>query len=242
MSGDTSVLVLDSTRRRPSARGEHRSYRPICGQLEQQYGAQIKQLVTSFAAVIQYHPVAILNHSFTDNTYSTRAANAAAAVANYSPSAFATFHTLMYDPAVQPKKGTEGLSDDRLIALVKQAKVTNLPQIEQAIRHQTFKNWVGQRTDEFTSDAGPLRNIDFSKRLDSSGRKTGPGTPELIVNGQYWDGKTDFGAFIITVSQPDPDPITGELTTEYLPTRGARSPSQLGPCATSQKPDAETTS
>lgn len=185
---------------------------PVCQQFEQTYGAQIKQLVTSGAAVIQYHPVAILDRSFTDLDYSTRAANAAAAVANYSPDTFSAFHSLMYQTDVQPKEGSAGLTDDRLIALVKQSGAKNLTQIDKAIRDQTFKNWVGQRTDEFTSDSGPLKDVDFSKRLGTDGTQSGPGTPELIVNGQYWDGKTDFGAFVtsvggaLTTATPTPTP------------------------------------
>lgn len=166
---------------------------PICQQFEEQYGAQIKQLVTSGAAVIQYHPVAILDHSFTDQDYSTRAANAAAAVANYSPDSFYKFHTILYRTDVQPKEGSAGLTDARLIALVKQSGATNLDQIDKAIKDQTFKNWVGQRTDEFTSNSGSLSAVKFPSSHTSAG------TPTLIVNGQYWDGKTDFGAFVTSV-------------------------------------------
>ena len=166
---------------------------PICQQFEEQYGAQIKQLVTSGAAVIQYHPVAILDHSFTDNDYSTRAANAAAAIANYSPNAFYKFHTIMYGTTVQPKEGSAGLTDARLIALAKQSGATNMSEIETAIKNQTFKNWVGQRTDEFVGNSGSLSAVKFPSS------HTAAGTPTLIVNGQYWDGKTDFGAFVTSV-------------------------------------------
>jgi protein-disulfide isomerase len=166
---------------------------PICQQFEQTYGSQIKQLVTSGAAVIQYHPVAILDRNFTDGDYSTRAANAAAAVANYSPKAFYKFHTTMYESDVQPKEGGAGLSDDRLIEIARQAGATNMSEIEQAIRDQQFKNWVGARTDEFTSNGGPLADVKFPSS------RQGAGTPTLIVNGQYWDGKTDFGAFVTQV-------------------------------------------
>ncbi len=185
---------------------------PVCQQFETQYGAQIKRLVTSGAAVIQYHPVAILDRNFTDNNYSTRAANAAAAVANYSPNAFYEFHTIMYEAGVQPQEQGPGLSDARLIAIAKQAGATNLDQIETAIKDQTFKNWVGQRTDEFTSDTGAEQGVDFSQRLNADGSKAGPGTPTLIVNGQYWDGKTDFGSFVtsvggaISTESPSPTP------------------------------------
>lgn len=185
---------------------------PVCQQFETQYGAQIKRLVTSGAAVIQYHPVAILDRNFTDNSYSTRAANAAAAIANYSPNAFSAFHTIMYEASVQPQEQGPGLSDARLIAIAKQAGATNLADIETAIKDQTFKNWIVQRTDEFTSDSGPLKGVDFSQRLLADGSKAGAGTPTMIVNGQYWDGKTDFGSFVtsvggaISTASPSPSP------------------------------------
>lgn len=167
---------------------------PICQQFEEQYGSQIKQLVTSGAAVIQYHPVAILDNSFPpDNNYSTRAANAAAAIANYSPNAFYKFHTIMYKSSVQPEEGSAGLTDARLIAIAKQAGATNMSKIETAIKNQTFKNWVGQRTDEFVASSGSLSAVKFPASHTSAG------TPTLIVNGQYWDGKTDFGAFVTQV-------------------------------------------
>jgi protein-disulfide isomerase len=189
---------------------------PVCQQFEAQYGAQIKQLVTSGAAVIQYHPVAILDHNFTDNDYSTRAANAAAAIANFSPNAFYKFHTIMYEPGVQPKEGSAGLTDARLIAIAKQAGATNMSQIEAAITAQTFKNWVGKRTDEFVADSGSLSGVRFPAS------RTSAGTPELIVNGQYWDGKTDFGAFVTSVGgaittatpTPPPSPIPTPTTTK----------------------------
>lgn len=185
---------------------------PACQSFEQTSGTQIKALITSGAAVVQYHPVAILDNNFTDGDYSTRAANAAAAVANYSPNTFPAFHSLLYETSVQPKEGTAGLTDDRLIALVKQVKPTNLAQITKAIRDQQFKSWVGARTDEFTSDSGPLKGVDFSQRLLSNGSPAGPGTPTVIVNGQYWDGKTDFGSFVtsvggaISTASPTPTP------------------------------------
>jgi protein-disulfide isomerase len=188
---------------------------PICQEFEQQYGAQIKQLVTSGAAVIQYHPVAILDHSFTDNNYSTRAANAAAAIANYSPNAFYKFHTIMYQTDVQPKEGSAGLTDARLIALAKQAGATNMSKIEAAIKGETFKNWVGARTDEFVASSGPLSAVKFPASHTSAG------TPTLIVNGQYWDSaKTpDFGAFVTSVggamtATPTPSPSASPSSSD----------------------------
>jgi protein-disulfide isomerase len=172
---------------------------PACQAFEQTNGTQIQQLIKSGAAVVQYHPVAILDNHFTDNSYSTRAANAAAAVANWSPDSYAAFHELLYRTSVQPKEGGPGLSDDRLIELVKQVKVSNLARITAAIRDQQFKAWVQARTDEFTSDSGSLKGVDFSKRLDQNGAQAGPSTPTVLVNGQYYDGTTDFGSFVTKV-------------------------------------------
>ena len=180
---------------------------PACRSFEERYGAQIKSLVTSGAAVVQYRPVAILDRNFTDGNYSTRSANAAAAVANWSPNAFPAFHELLYRSTVQPKEGTAGLTDDRLIALVKQAKATDVAQISKAIRDQRFKNWVGARTDEFIDKTGPLSAVDIP--ADKRGS-----TPTIVVNGKYWDGTTDFGAFVTSVGgAATPSPSAGAGAT-----------------------------
>lgn len=176
---------------------------PVCQVFEQTNGTQIRQLVTSGAAVVQYHPIAFLDRSFTDGSYSTRAANAAAAVANYSPDSYSAFHAELYKTGVQPQERGPGLSDDRLIAIAKQSGASDMPAITTAIRDQQFKSWVGNRTDEFLEDRGALKGIDFSKRLDQNGAQAGPGTPTVIVNGQYYDGGPNdasaFGSFVTSV-------------------------------------------
>jgi protein-disulfide isomerase len=165
---------------------------PACQNFEQTYGAQVKQLITSGAAVVQYHPVAILDNHFTDNSYSTRAANAAAAVANYSPDTYAAFHELLYQTSVQPKEGGAGLTDDRLIELVKQVRASNVTQITKAIRDQQFKPWVQARTDEFIDKTGSLAKVTIPTKNRAS-------TPTIVVNGKYWDGTTNFGSFVTSV-------------------------------------------
>lgn len=172
---------------------------PACQRFEQDNGAQIQELVKSGAAEIQYFPVAILDKHFTDGDYSTRAANAATAIANYSPDSYSAFHALLYRPNVQPEEAGPGLTDDRLIALARQVKPENLSQIERAIRSKQYVNWIGARTDEFDSDAGALAKVDFSERRLPSGQPAGPSTPTVVVNGKYYDGKTSFGSFVTSV-------------------------------------------
>lgn len=190
---------------------------PACQQFEATNAALIKELVTSGAAVIEYHPVAILDNRFTDNSYSTRAANAAAAVANWSPDTYPAFHALLYQTSVQPTEGGPGLTDERLIALVEQVKASNQTQIAAAIRDEQFKAWVQARTDEFTSDSGALKGVDFTKRVDQTGAQVGAGTPTVLVNGQYYDSSTAFGAFVTSVGgaySPTPTPTPTPSPTE----------------------------
>ncbi len=178
---------------------------PDCKQFEDQNAAEIQQLVKSGAAQVQYFPVAILDLHFTDRDYSTRAANAGAAVANWSPDSYAKFHALMYQD--QPEEGGAGLTDAKLMAIVKQAGATHLQQIDAAIKAQTYKNWVGDRTDEFDHDGGALADVKFPAS------HTGAGTPTVLVNGRYYDGSTSFGSFVTSVggaytAAPSPTPTS----------------------------------
>jgi len=179
---------------------------PACQSFEQTYGAQIKALITSGAAVVQYHPVAILDNHFTDNSYSTRAANAGAAVANYSPDTYPAFHELLYRSTVQPAEGGAGLTDAKLISLVKQVKASNVAAISKAIKDQQFKAWVSARTDEFIDKTGSLSAV----KIPTANRAS---TPTIVVNGQYWNSSDDpnFGSFVTSVggaisATPSPTP------------------------------------
>lgn len=162
---------------------------PFCGQFEKTNSAYITSLLKTGSATLTIYPVSILDRSFSGSKYSTRAANAAAAVANYSPDQFSAFHTLLY--ANQPAEGSQGLSDDELIAYAKQAKVSNLAQITAAIQGHRFFNWVGDATDRFLKGGLPSSNV-----------KSVQGTPIVIVNGKQYTGSlTDASAFSTFVLQ-----------------------------------------
>jgi protein-disulfide isomerase len=175
---------------------------PFCGQFEQTNGAYIASLLKSGSATLTIYPVSILDRNFQGSKYSTRAANAASAVANYSPDQFYAFHKLLY--AHQPAEGSNGLSDDQLIAYAKQAKVGNLAAITAAIRDHRFFNWVGDATDRFLKGSLPASNV-----------KTVTGTPIVVVNGKQFTGqptdKAGFSSFVLQTasafkSTPTPTP------------------------------------
>ena len=185
---------------------------PACQSFEQANATQIQELVKSGAAVVQYYPVAILDtHFAAGDNYSTRAANAGAAIANWSPNTYPAFHALLYKTGVQPGEGGAGLSDDRLIQLARQAGASNMPAISKAIKDQQFANWVRQRTDEFANDGGALSGVAFPSSHQ------GASTPTIVVNGQYYDSSTTtFGAFVTKVGgayTPTPSPTPTPIPT-----------------------------
>jgi protein-disulfide isomerase len=184
---------------------------PVCGAFEAANAAQIKQLVADGAATVEIHPITILDRLSMGTKYSTRSANAAACVANYSPNNFFDFSALLFEN--QPKEGTEGLTDDQLVDLTKDAKVKSAGQIASCITGQEFKSWVDASTSRALD--GPIPGTDAPKIT---------GTPTVFVNGQQYKFHTDqsgafdpkeFQAFMIQAAaqnytkdpSPSPSPV-----------------------------------
>ncbi len=168
---------------------------PICGSFEKANADQIKKLVSDGAATVEIHPVAILDRASMGTKYSTRAANSAACVANYSPDNFFDYSALLF--VHQPKENSSGLDDDTLIGLAKEAGVSKFTNISSCIKDQTFKNWVAGATDRFNSN--PFPNV--------ATQPPQHGTPTIYVNGQLYEYTFDqtTGAF-------DPKEFTAFLT------------------------------
>ena len=80
--------------------------------------------------------------------YSTRSANAAAAVQSADPKAFQAFHDLLY--ANQPAENSSGLPDSQLIDYAVQAGAARTA-VESAITSQKYVTWVAAQTDTFSS-------------------------------------------------------------------------------------------
>jgi protein-disulfide isomerase len=163
---------------------------PFCGQFEQTNSAQLKKWIASGAATVEIHPLAILDRSSMGSRYSTRSANAASCVANFSPNNFFDYSALLFTN--QPKESTEGLPDSTLKDLVGQAGVTDTTAINACIDDTTFKNFVASAT--AAALRGPLPNSDVASVT---------GTPTVLVNGKQYSGSltdaTAFSAFVLQV-------------------------------------------
>jgi protein-disulfide isomerase len=185
---------------------------PICGAFEAANADQIKKLVQDGAATLEIHPVAILDRLSMGTKYSTRASNAAACVANFSPDNFFDFSAILFQQ--QPEENSTGLDDDTLIELAKEVGVSKFTNISSCIKDQTFKAWVKASTDRFINNPIPNAATQPSQK----------GTPTIIVNGQLYPYTYDpttgafdpqeFASFLVQVlganysesSVPSPSP------------------------------------
>jgi protein-disulfide isomerase len=161
---------------------------PICGQFEDANGDQLTTWLESGAANVEIFPMAILDRASQGTKYATRAANAAACVADSSPDQYYGFHNILF--ANQPEEGTEGLSDEELIAFTEEAGVSNPSAIAECIDEQTFKGWVADARTR--AQNGPIFDSNVTKIA---------GTPTVIVNGLKYTGALDdpkaFSAFVL---------------------------------------------
>ncbi|HRN30115.1 MAG TPA: thioredoxin domain-containing protein [Terrimesophilobacter sp.] len=151
---------------------------PLCGGFEKANEPYLKSLLNEGAATIEIHPVAILDRLSAGTQYSTRAANAAACVANYSPNEFFSFNSLMLEH--QPAPEGPGLGDAAMIEIARTAGVEKASRIATCIENQEFKIWVEQATKR--SQTQPVPGTDLDKI---------PGTPTIIVNGQVYNYTLD---------------------------------------------------
>ncbi len=161
---------------------------PICGAFEETNGEYISSLLENGGTTVEIHPIAILDRLSQGTKYSTRAVNAAACVANYSPNQYYDFHNALF--ANQPAENTTGLSDDELVDLANGVKVGDADKIAECIKGQNFKAWVSASTARALNGPIPNSNVDQVT-----------GTPTVIVNGVKYEGAIDdlasFQAFVI---------------------------------------------
>lgn len=178
---------------------------PACGNFEANNAAQIEKWVSIGAATLEIHPLAILDQASLGKKYSTRSANAAACVANYSPNQFFDFSALLFKN--QPKENTEGLTDDQIISLTRKAKVGKAESIRTCIIDQEFKSWTNAATERATTD--PLAGTDVKKL---------GGTPTVIINGKKYAGAINSAAdFATAVSKASGDSFSEDPTATPSP-------------------------
>jgi protein-disulfide isomerase len=120
----------------------------VCGQFEARSRGLLKAYAATGDVSVRYQVVSTLDHASEDD-YSTRAANALAAVLDTSgPETAVLFHDLLYDH--QPAEGGPGLSDEQLVDLAVQAGADR-QKVAAAVKSLEFRQWVVNSTDAASS-------------------------------------------------------------------------------------------
>lgn len=172
---------------------------PICNQFEEANTDQISTWLESGAATVAYYPVAILDRASQGTRYSSRAANAAACVADTAPDSFFDFSTALFQN--QPEEGTSGLTDEEIVSIAAGAGVSGSA-FESCVADESFKSWVTAATNRATSDPELQGTQGF-------------GTPTVLVNGERYTGSpadgTAFAQFVAAAdgaefAEPSPSP------------------------------------
>jgi protein-disulfide isomerase len=112
---------------------------PSCGIFEKQSQKFLDKQVRKGTITVIYKPVPFLVGAST-NRYTERAHNAAACVADAAGvRAYQKFHHALYK--IQPKEGTAGPSDAKLIALAKRA---GAPKVSRCIKDEKYEDWLAE--------------------------------------------------------------------------------------------------
>jgi len=138
---------------------------PVCGAFEQQNGADLDALSKAGTAAIVYHPISILDGASNGTNYSTRAAQAAAVVADKDPAHYLAFDEALF--ANQPAENTSGLTNGQIEQIAQGVGVPS--SVTATFADGKFVKWVTAATE------------DASKNGVS-------GTPTVKINGKVFGG------------------------------------------------------
>ena len=141
---------------------------PICGVFEQVNGADLDELRANGDITLTVHPVSILDAQSQGTSYSTRAAQAFAYIAENAPDKALAFNEAMF--AQQPKEGTAGLSNDQIAEIATSVGVPD--DVVQGIAAGTYNKFIEALTE-----------IAFNNKevLNANGNF---GTPTILINGK----------------------------------------------------------
>ncbi len=160
---------------------------PVCGTFDEANRATLEQLISTGAATVEIHPIAILDSQSLGSKYSTRSASAAACVAEFAPDQFWDFNSAMFDN--QPEERTSGLSNEEIVGVAESAGIDTSGGLADCINDGRFMSWA----EDATVRAG-------TQPLPGTDGVVADRTPTVIVNGQKYPGSpadaAGFQAFV----------------------------------------------
>lgn len=153
---------------------------PYCQEFELTNGATLASAVSNGSITLRLHPLTFLDPSSNGTAYSSRAAAALTCVAETQPDSTLDYLEVLYQN--QPKEGSDGLSDKKLVSM---ATDLGVPDISSCIATGANQAWAQSITRHAL--AGPIKDADITQIK---------GTPTVLVNGISYAGSiTDEKAF-----------------------------------------------
>jgi protein-disulfide isomerase len=176
---------------------------PGAGEFQLANAKQLTEWVSEDAAVLTYHPVALLTAKSNGTKYSLRAASAAACMGSHSPDTFFAYTNALLSQ--QPDVDSDGLTDVDLADLAIASGADSPKVVRTCIENQAFATWAKDATDRAL------------KGLPDTDDVTLTGTPMILVNGTPYVGALDdpkeFAQFVLTIASDTYYKESGETPT-----------------------------
>lgn len=153
---------------------------PICNDFEKINADALATARQSGDAVVEYHPVAILDRFSQGTDYSTRASNAVAVVADQDPAHFLAVSDALF--AHQPAENSTGLSDEEIASLAQDAGVP--ADVTAAFTQTDADGW--RLFAKYVKALSEQANTDVTQLNGGQGF----GTPTILVDGKVLDTAT----------------------------------------------------
>lgn len=144
---------------------------PYCALLETSQAQMLEELRADGVVDVYYHPLAYLDNASQGTNYSTRAASAAALVAQESPESFVDFVLGLMEN--QPAEGTTGLTDEQIQSLAAGAGVPDA--VVARIPDQEYASWVRS-----ASEAASKQGVLYTPTLGFNGEIQDPTSPDSV--------------------------------------------------------------
>lgn len=150
---------------------------PYCAMFEQVNAEALEELTASGAATVKYYPISILDTTSDNSGFSTRAANATAAVADLSPEHFLDFVNGLF--TAQGPSGGGNLSDEQIAEVG--ASVGVPEEVTATFAAGEYTDWI--------------RTVTRQAARDGNNR-----TPTIYIDGEAFTGWQTEGALAEAVA------------------------------------------
>lgn len=156
---------------------------PACGQFEKTMGETVVGLAARPDVAVDYRTISFLDLNF-KNKYSTSTMNASLCVAEATGkkgdfTIWKKYHDLLF--ANQVEEGTEGIPDDKLVALAKEAGAPDA--VESCITDRSYGQWIRSHSDDVMANKfNPGQQFQGTPWVLVNGKTVNVKSPEELTN------------------------------------------------------------